>query len=202
MRRRITGALGFALAVGLGACGAGGGTRTVTVGLTPTPAPATATPAGGAAPASPTPAGDALVEAEGSIDGGRARFVITELRRSGPTVLLNARVELAPAARSGSLQVNTTFGDDRRQRLETGGHEPLDTFDGIALIDPAGRKKYLVARDSTGRCVCSGELGAAFISRGAPVELQATLTAPPPEVKQVDVFVPRFETFRGVAIAE
>ena len=35
-----------------------------------------------------------------------------------------------------------------------------------------------------------------------PVELTATLSAPPPGVTQVDLVVPRFETLRDVPLAE
>ena len=44
-------------------------------------------------------------------------------------------------------------------------------FDGVAMIDPEGRKKYLVARDETNRCVCSNGLSSAFVRADAPVEL-------------------------------
>ena len=59
-----------------------------------------------------------------------------------------------------------------------------------------------MARDETNRCVCSNDLGAAFVSADAPVELAATLTAPPPSVTQVDLIVPNFETLRDVPLAE
>ena len=59
-----------------------------------------------------------------------------------------------------------------------------------------------MARDETNRCVCSNDLGAAFVSADAPVELAATLTAPPPGVTQVDLIVPNFETLRDVPLAE
>jgi hypothetical protein len=70
------------------------------------------------------------------------------------------------------------------------------------MIDPAGRKKYLVARDSEGNCVCSNKLSDTFVHPGAPVTLQATLTAPPPNVKKVDVLVPHVKTFHDVALTD
>jgi hypothetical protein len=163
--------------------------------------PGDATAEGTATP-EPTPEeAAAVVETLGSVDGGRVRFILTELRRSGPTVVLNARLE--PVDPAGErLQVASTFDDGIFQPLEDGGDEPGDVFDGVALIDPEGRKKYLVARDETNRCVCSNGLGAAFVRAEAPVELTATLAAPPPGVAQVDLIVPRFETLRGVPLAE
>ena len=40
-------------------------------------------------------------------------------------------------------------------------------FDGVALSDPVGKTKYLVARDSDGRCVCSNSLSSPFVKAGA-----------------------------------
>jgi hypothetical protein len=82
-----------------------------------------------------------------------------------------------------SIQASSTFSDGLFQELEDSeGSEAGDVFDGAALIDPQGRKKYLVARESTGLCVCSNDLSAAFVQEDAPVNLQATLTAPPEDV--------------------
>ena len=161
------------------------------------PAEGTATPAASAAPEEAA----AVVETLGSIDGARVRFILTELRRSGPTVIINARLEPADPA-ADRLQVASTFDDGTFQELEGGLTEPGDVFDGVALIDPEGRKKYLVARDETNRCVCTNGLGSAFVRADAPVELTATLSAPPPGVTQVDLVVPRFETLRDVPLAE
>ena len=199
MNRWMSGLLAAALVVA-GCGGDGGETKTVTVQETPAgdaSSEATATPEAG------QPEGEAepVVETEGSIDGGRARFVVTQLQRSGPTVILNARLELADPA-GDSLQVASSFGDGIFQELTSGPDESSDVFDGVALIDPEGRKKYLVARDETNRCVCSNDLGAAFVSADAAVELAATLAAPPPGVTQVDLIVPSFETLRDVPLAE
>jgi hypothetical protein len=161
------------------------------------PAEGTATPEPDAAPEEAA----AIVETLGSIDGGRVTFILTELRRSGPTVVLNARLEPVDDT-APRLQVANTFDDGVFQPLEDGTDEDANVFDGVALIDPAGRKKYLVARDEDNRCVCSNELGSAFVRPEAPVELTATLAAPPPGVTQVDLIVPRFETLRGVPLAE
>jgi hypothetical protein len=195
-----SGWLAVALAIAAAGCGGDGDKKTAQEQATPAagaPAEGTATPAPSATPEEAA----ALVETLGSVDGGRARFILTELRRSGPTVILNARLE--PVDPAGTrLQVGSTFDDGSFQALEDGGDEGGDVFDGVALVDPEGRKKYLVARDETNRCVCSNELSSAFIRAEAPVELTATLAAPPPGVTQVDLIVPRFETLRGVPLAE
>jgi hypothetical protein len=168
-----------------------------------TPAP-TAPPA--AATATPTPTATAptapVAQGEGSADRGRFVFTITELKRSGPTVVLNATVSLAGGSENDSIQISDTFSDGIFQDLEdSGADEEGDVFDGVALIDPEGRKKYLVARETTGRCVCSNNLSGQFVGEDAPVTLQATLAAPPDTVTKVNVVVPNVKTFTDVPLS-
>jgi len=141
-----------------------------------------------------------VAQAETTVDSLPTRFVVTELRRSGPTVILNARAE--PAQRtedSVTGQIGQELSDGQTQELTTGTQEEGDVFDGVALIDPEGRKKYLVARDSEGRCVCSNQLGTRFIGQG-PVNLEATLSAPPEGVQRVNLSVPGVKTFTDVPL--
>ena len=189
--------------------GCGGGDDSDGGGDTSASTPtATATPEGEATPAATETAAAegggetaSIAEGQGSHDGARFTFRITELKRSGPTVVLNATVEWAEGG-DDSMQVSSTFGDGQFQTLEgSEGQESGDVFDGVALIDPEGRKKYLVARESTGRCVCSNDLSSSFASEDTPVNLEATLAAPPETVTQVNVFVPRVKTFTDVPIS-
>jgi len=161
-------------------CGGGDGERRAAS----TPA-ATATPT-----ATATLATGPVAQGEGSADGGHFVFVITQLQRSGSTVVLNATVTLAGDSPNDSIQIGSTFARGER-----------DVFDGVALIDPEGERKYLVAREDGGRCVCSAKLVDVFVERNAPVNLQATLTAPPEDVKTVDVVVPNVKTFTDVPLA-
>ena len=85
------------------------------------------------------------------------RFMLTELRRSGATVILNARLELVDTAAGNGLQVRSAFDDGTFQGSEDGGTETGDVFDGVALIDPEGKKKYFVARDGTVRVLEGAE---------------------------------------------
>ena len=142
----------------------------------------------------------AIAQSKGSVDGERVSVVLTELRRSGPTVVLNARLEIADP--DSSAQVGSVFDDGIYQQLADETQEEGDVFDGVAMVDPEGRKKYLVARDEEGRCVCTNDLSGAFASEEAPVQLTATLTAPPAGVTQVDLLIPHFETLRDVPLAE
>jgi hypothetical protein len=174
---------------------------------TPTPTAAaedTATPPPATSEETPTleAGGSATIaEGQGSVDEGRVMFRITELQRSGPTVVLNAMVEMLDGAKD-SLQVSDTFSNGVYEELEDGTIEGGHVFDGVALVDPEGRKKYLVARDETGRCVCSNDLSGAFVKEDGPVFLEATLTAPPEGVTEVDVIVPNVKTFTDVPISQ
>jgi hypothetical protein len=60
---------------------------------------------------------------------------------------------------------------------------------------------YLVAREKGGRCISSSKLVDVFVERQAPVNLQASLTAPPQDVATVDVVVPNVKTFTDVPLA-
>jgi hypothetical protein len=154
---------------------------------------ATATPQ---APAQP------VIDGEGVRNGWRFRFTIDQLERSGPTVIVNAKIELLNGGDDDSWQISDAFDDGEYQKLSNGTSETGHVFDGVALIDPVGRKKYLVARDSDGNCVCSNDLSDTFVYPGQPVTLQATLTAPPSAVKKVDVVVPRVKTFHDVPLTD
>ena len=141
-----------------------------------------------------------IVTGEGSYDGDRFRFVLTELKRSGSTVVIGARVELVGGDEDSLLQMSNIFWDGQYQDLAGGDSEGGDVADGFALIDPQGRKKYLVARDETGRCVCSN-LSGVFVHPDKPVSVEATLSAPPPSVTRVNLQVPNVKTFTDVPIS-
>ena len=188
-----------ALLTGCSVGGDGGETRTVTVQQ---PAPS-----GGGAPTQtqPAPGGDAdqgaaVAETTTNLDDVPARFVVTELKRSGPTVILNARLEPTQEVdNSVSGRINNELSDGQTQELTGGSTEEGDVFDGVSIVDPEGRKKYLVARDSEGRCVCTNQLGSEFVGQG-PVNLEATLSAPPADVQRVNLIVPGVKTFTDVPL--
>lgn len=163
-----------------------------------TPAPGTATE--GDAAATPAPSDGPLVEGTGSDAGQPFSVAILELKRSGPTVVLNGQVSVPydEEVPNADFQITDTFADPSQQGVGVA----RDAFDGVALIDPENRKKYLVARDEDGNCVCTRELSSAFARPDAPISVQATLTAPPPEVKFVDVYVPKVQTFTKVPVAD
>jgi hypothetical protein len=185
----------LAIAAVLAGCG-GGGTRTVTVtqGREPQTFPETTRTTTAAQPR-------AVAVGTGSKAGTPFTFRLVELRRSGATAVLNATLTVDERA-DGSMRVGDLFDDGLVQRLKgRRGDEGADVFDGVALIDTEDSRKYLVARDATGRCVCSARLARVIARPGVPVSLTATLAAPPDGVTQVDVVVPNVRTFPGVALA-
>ena len=56
-------------------------------------------------------------------------------------------MEIISDAPDASIQVLSTFADGQYQRLADGESEEGFVFDGVALIDPAGRKKSWRSRD-------------------------------------------------------
>lgn len=194
----------------LAGCGGSGGTSTVTVDGAGTPAagPRTTTgPEAGASGASGATraAGTrpALAERTGNVDGAPVRLEIAELKRANGTTSLQLRLTTTTTD-NPRIQVAQTFDDGISQKVSdpdaAGSVKGAFTLDGIYLVDGANRKKYRVGRDAEGICTCDTELQSAFVTPDAPLTLSATFGAPPPEVRKVDVFVPRFGTFKDVPL--
>ncbi|MGQ0486181.1 MAG: hypothetical protein ACT4SY_12620 [Hyphomicrobiales bacterium] len=127
----------------------------------------------GVVPASGAFAQSPIATADGETTG--TRIEITELSRtSGETVTLKFRLTVdngVEAAPYGLMEYN-----DLRE---------------VHLIDAAGKKKYLVIKDSDGKCVCSGGLTQQSMS-GKSINLWARFPAPPAEVKEISVVFPHF----------
>ncbi len=70
--------------------------------------------------------------------------------------------------------------------------------DHVHLIDAANKKKYLVVKDSSGKCECSEIKG--NVSKDSPVNLWAKFPAPPESVQKVTVVVNGFEPVESVPI--
>lgn len=147
---------------------------------------------------------EVLAAREGSIDGERVLLEIVELNRSGETAALTFRLSLVNPdpgadAATGDLgaHVSSTFTNEA---LMSVADVPLLSVDGVALVDAENAKKYLVARDSEGLCVCDRNLSEAYVAPEAPLLLSATFGAPPDDVEDVDVVIPRFGTFKDVPI--
>ena len=74
-----------------------------------------------------------------------------------------------------------------------------DEIGAVHLIDNANKKKYLVVRDSAGKCACAL---IREIKAGARTNLWAKFAAPPANVEKVTVVVPDFQPVDGVPITQ
>ena len=125
---------------------------------------------------SATPA--ALAETIATADGEQSgvRIDLTELKRtSGGTVMLKFTL------------VNDSGADVSPYNL----FNRNDVSD-VHLIDAAGKKKYPTITDSSGKCVCAGNLEHSFPGGQNSMNLWARFPAPPAEVKEVSVVFPHF----------
>lgn len=185
-------------------CGGDGETTTVTVGdagatqtqAAPRAGSAATTPAGEPAASD----GPALASRAGTIDGVRVTLEIAELKRSGATTALSLRLTTEADERA---QVAGTFDNgifDKSRSRDASSISGGSTLDGVFLLDTKNRKKYLVGRDAENNCACDGDLGSAFVDSDGPLTLSATFGAPPADVRAVDVFVPKFGTFKDVPL--
>lgn len=168
-----------------------------TVAATQTTAPATSAPASNVTTATLAPTGTAtappattaaIATSEGETPG--LRVDITELKRSSGgglslKLVVHNNSDKAVSYRSHWLGDTTVSSD-------------YSAVGGIHLIDPVGKKKYFVTRDSDMKCVCSTDLN--DVKAGAQTNLWAKFPAPPPEVKTVSVIVPHFAPMDDVPI--
>lgn len=142
-----------------------------------------------------------VAERRGRIDGEPVRLEMFQPRRRGGTVVLDLRV--STEVEDERVLIGGAF-DDGTTETTTDPDDPLksdfDSMDGISLIDGVGRRRYLVARDRYGHCVCDRDMTNSVLIREAPLRLSAVFGAPPPTVETVDVVIPRFGTFADVPL--
>jgi hypothetical protein len=151
------------------------------------PAATTAPPAV-AAPA-PAAAGAAIATADGETAGVTAS--LKELKRSsGGTISMKLMITNGSPKRVG---IGYNFGDPSHEVAD------FDSIGGVQLIDPVGKKKYFVARDSEGKCVCSR--GLKDIDAGASLNVWAKFPAPPADVQKISVIVSHFSPMDDVPIS-
>jgi hypothetical protein len=152
---------------------------------TPPPAAVAAAAPAVAAPGGPAPIATSDGEAAG------VRVEVTELKRaSGGTVNLKFAMVNGTA---DTLHLSYDYGD--------GGYGAADynAVGGVHLIDQVGKKKYFVARDSDHKCVCSQNVKG--IPPGGRANLWAKFPAPPEDVNQITVVVPKFQPMDDVPLS-
>ncbi|GGX57457.1 hypothetical protein [Streptomyces minutiscleroticus] len=75
--------------------------------------------------------------------------------------------------------LGANWASDERELRSNGG-----SLSGASLVDNKGKKKYLILRDTSGRCLCTKFSGQ--ISPGASADWYAQFPAPPEGTTQVD----------------
>lgn len=105
----------------------------------------------------------------------------------------------------GTLTLRFTLINESKQTINVSDVQELLDMNfvsypvgGVHLIDPVGKKKYFVARDSEQKCVCS-LFGA--LERGQRANHWAKFAAPPEDVQQISVVLPTFSPMDDVPIS-
>lgn len=158
---------------------------------TPTVASSSAAPAATvpATTAAPPAAAAAIATADGETPG--VTVAIKELKRASGGTL--------------SLKFVITNGSDKKipagYQFVDPDHQvaDFDSVGGVQLIDPVGKKKYFVARDTEGKCICSR--GLKDIAKGASINAWAKFPAPPDDVQKISVIIPHFSPMDDVPIS-
>jgi hypothetical protein len=156
------------------------------------PAATTGAPAASAPAPAPPPAKASrpvpIATGEGTLD--RVRVEITELKRStGGTLTLRFSIVNDSDKVVGHGDVGVGMG---------GLIDAPYTIGGVHLIDPVGKKKYFVAKDSAGACVCS-TFG--FVQPGTRANHWAKFSAPPDDVERISIVIPPFAPVDDVPIS-
>ncbi len=71
---------------------------------------------------------------------------------------------------------------------------------GAQLVDPKNRKAYLVASETSGRCLCSNDLDAVNPKPGETHSFYATFAATPAGVTELEFNLPRFGAIPHVPV--
>jgi hypothetical protein len=150
--------------------------------------------------AGPTPATLPVVTSSDKGDVPGISVSINQLRRSDP----NTVTLIFTIANKGteSFSYDWTWGEFGV--VDIGDARTYDVS-GVYLIEPVGKKKYLVLRDTEKRCVCTIGLVRAGeslkgIVPGQDTTLFAKFPAPPADVSKMSVVIPHFPVFDGVPL--
>ena len=158
----------------------------------PTPkAPDAPAPMAQPAAVAATPAAPAVLA---SADGEKAgvRVVVTELKRSGGDTVSLKFVLINDS--DAKLGLYGHYLGDARVRSD---HKSVG---GVHLVDPAGKKKYLVVRDAEEKCLCSTNLPDSEPKTRA--NLWAKFPAPPAGVQKISIVIPHFSPMDDVPISQ
>jgi hypothetical protein len=121
------------------------------------------------------------------------RVEVKELKRtSGNTVTLKFAVINDSAE---DLAFSNNFREEGKY-----AHIDYGSIGGVHLIDAVGKKKYLVLRDTEGKCVCSS--GIKSVQPGSRASLYAKFPAPPESVEKISIVIPHFIPMDDVPISK
>ena len=131
-----------------------------------------------------------IASSEGETPGRRVE--VTELKRTS----------------GGTLSLKFTFINDSDKPMGFGydygdkNHEHKDhaSVGGVTLVDPVGKKKYFVVRDSDNECLCSR--GLKDLAPRSRVNLWAKYPAPPESVKKITIEIPHFSPLDDAPIGQ
>jgi hypothetical protein len=197
MLRRMA-AVGLVLAVA-GACSSGGGKPKEGSGNAGVAQVSTGAQTGGT-----TALGDPVATREGSSGKAKLRLDLYAVKRQGRVVLLNVAVTNTDPPGGDHFQVGQVFDDGVDNKGPNGetieGLPNSDTVDGISLVDGKNAKRYLVARDSRGLCLCTGNASSIFVEAGQTTLLSAVFASPPPDVTSMSVQIPLFGVIDNVPV--
>ncbi|WP_238441846.1 hypothetical protein [Streptomyces pratensis] len=103
-------------------------------------------------------------------------------RESGGFITVKGRVK------NGSQQIWTAAGWQGTEQEVVGNGASMA---GATLVDQSGKKRYLILRDTDGRCLCTKFDG---LAQGGEAPFFAQFPAPPAEVTDVDFQIPTMPT--------
>jgi len=148
-----------------------------------------APPAPASTPAAKTPSVIATTDGEYP----DIRVEVTELKRtSGNTLTLKFTI-----INDSSEEMSFSYNFVEKGKYET---SDFGSIGGVNLVDAAGKKKYLVLRDSNMQCVCSRSLRS--VKAGSSAKLYAKFPAPPENVEVITVEIPHFIPMDDVPISK
>jgi hypothetical protein len=134
-----------------------------------------------------------------------APAIAAELKAEGADPGISVVIQDLKRDESNSVTLRFQLVNDSGKSFNPGckwreaSGRPCEEIGGVHLIDNANKKKYLVVRDSAGKCACSV---VREVKAGARSNLWAKFAAPPANVEKVTVVVPDFQPIDGVPIAQ
>ncbi|MET7849088.1 hypothetical protein [Streptomyces avermitilis] len=146
-------------------CG-GGGDGKSDKGTSTASAPAKSSSDGGSKEAESPESDTVLAEVKGE---NGLTLAITSAKRDGGGFVT---VEGAVTNNTDSIWVAASWRGDERELSKNGA-----SIAGASLIDQKGKKKYLILRDTSGRCLCTQFTGG--VRQGATAQWFAQFPAPP-----------------------